>query len=147
MRIFILGFLACGLGLGHGCLQAAEPLPPKVDLALRQAAIPRDALSVVVMPVGASAAKAPRLLHHADVQRNPASLMKLVTTSAALDLLGPAYTWRTPLAVDGVVREGVLHGNVYIRGQGDPKIGVEHMADLAALARHGHSENSGRYRA
>jgi len=127
MRIFILGFLAAGLGLGHGCLQAAKPLPPKVDLALRQASLPRDALSVVVLPVGAGAAKAPRLLHQADVQRNPASLMKLVTTSAALDLLGPAYTWRTPLAMDGVVREGVLQGNVYIRGQGDPKIGVEQI--------------------
>ena len=102
-------------------------LPPKVDQALRQAAIPRDALSVVVIPLGAGTPKPARLLHQADVSRNPASLMKLVTTSAALDLLGPAFTWRTPLAVDGVVRDGILQGNVYIRGQGDPKIGVEQV--------------------
>lgn len=127
MRILLLSFLACGLGLVQLRLLAAEPLPPKVDQALRQAAIPRDALSVVVLPVVAGAAKPARLSHQADVPRNPASLMKLVTTSAALDILGPAYTWRTPVAIDGVVREGVLQGNVYIRGQGDPKMGVEQI--------------------
>jgi len=117
------------LGLGCECapVLAAEALPPKVDQALRQAAIPRDALSVVVIPLGAGTPKTARLLHQADVSRNPASLMKLVTTSAALDLLGPAFTWRTPVAVDGVVREGVLQGHVYLRGQGDPKIGVEQV--------------------
>jgi len=117
------------LGLGSECapVLAAEALPPKVDQALRQAAIPRDALSVVVIPLGAGTPKTARLLHQADVSRNPASLMKLVTTSAALDLLGPAFTWRTPVAVDGVVRDGVLLGHVYLRGQGDPKIGVEQV--------------------
>ena len=117
------------LGLGCECapVLAAEALPPKVDQALRQAAIPRDALSVVVIPLGAGSPKPARLLHQADVSRNPASLMKLVTTSAALDLLGPAFTWRTPVAVDGVVRDGVLLGHVYLRGQGDPKIGVEQV--------------------
>jgi len=117
------------LGLGCECapVLAAEALPPKVDQALRQAAIPRDALSVVVIPLGAGTPKTARLLHQADVSRNPASLMKLVTTSAALDLLGPAFTWRTPVAVDGVVRDGVLQGHVYLRGQGDPKIGVEQV--------------------
>ena len=117
------------LGLGSECapVLAAEALPPKVDQALRQAAIPRDALSVVVIPLGAGTPKTARLLHQADVSRNPASLMKLVTTSAALALLGPAFTWRTPVAVDGVVRDGVLLGHVYLRGQGDPKSGVEQV--------------------
>jgi D-alanyl-D-alanine carboxypeptidase/D-alanyl-D-alanine-endopeptidase (penicillin-binding protein 4) len=119
----VLSLLICLLCSGFALAQ----IPAKVDLALRQAALPRDALSVVVIPLGAGAAKPVRLLHQADVQRNPASLMKLVTTSAALDILGPAYTWRTPLAIDGVVRDGVLQGNVYIRGQGDPKIGVEQI--------------------
>jgi D-alanyl-D-alanine carboxypeptidase/D-alanyl-D-alanine-endopeptidase (penicillin-binding protein 4) len=81
----------------------------------------------VVVPLGAGPAQAARLAHQADVPRNPASLMKLVTTTAALDVLGPAYTWRTPVAIDGVVRDSVLQGNVYIRGQGDPKIGVEQL--------------------
>ena len=127
MRIFMSILLVLGLGCECAPVLAAEALPPKVDQALRQAAIPRDALSVVVIPLGAGTPKTARLLHQADVSRNPASLMKLVTTSAALDLLGPAFTWRTPVAVDGVVREGVLQGHVYLRGQGDPKIGVEQV--------------------
>ena len=102
-------------------------LPAKVEQALRQVAIPSDALSVVVIPLGAGTPKSARLLHQALVSRNPASLMKLVTTSAALDLLGPAFTWRTPVAIDGMVRDGVLQGNVHVRGQGDPKIGVEQV--------------------
>ncbi len=127
MRIFMSILLVLGLGCECAPVLAAEALPPKVDQALRQAAIPRDALSVVVIPLGAGTHKTARLLHQADVSRNPASLMKLVTTSAALDLLGPAFTWRTPVAVDGVVRDGVLQGHVYFRGQGDPKIGVEQV--------------------
>jgi serine-type D-Ala-D-Ala carboxypeptidase/endopeptidase (penicillin-binding protein 4) len=99
------------------------PLPPKVEQALRQAAIPRDALSVVVLPVGAGAAKPARLLHQADVQRNPASLMKLVTTSAALDILGPAYTWRTPLAIDRRgARWGVAGQCLHTRPRRPPKL-------------------------
>jgi D-alanyl-D-alanine carboxypeptidase len=67
------------------------------------------------------------LQHQAEVPRNPASLMKLVTTTAALDLLGPAFTWRTPLFIEGSVRDGVLQGHVYLQGSGDPKMGVEHL--------------------
>ena len=124
MRVFFSLFFVCG---AIAPVYGADALPPKVEQALRQAAIPRDALSVVVLPVGAGNSKPARLLHQAQVQRNPASLMKLITTTAALDLLGPAYTWRTPLAIEGGVRDGVLLGNVYIRGQGDPKIGVEQV--------------------
>ncbi len=58
---------------------------------------------------------------------NPASVMKLVTTTAALDLLGPAFTWRTPVWVDGPVVNGVLKGNVVIQGQGDPKLVLERV--------------------
>ena len=127
MRCLFIVLWAVVLGFGHLPARAGEALPLKVENALRQAAIPSEALSVVVLPLGAGAPKLARLGHQAQVPRNPASLMKLVTTSAALDLLGPAFSWRTPVGVDGVVRDGVLQGNVYIRGQGDPKIGVEQI--------------------
>jgi len=100
-------------------------LPPSVEDAMQRAKLPRDALSVVVLPVGLSGP--PRLQHQPEVARNPASLMKLVTTSAALDLLGPAFTWRTPVFLDGAVRDGVLSGHVYLQGSGDPKLGVEQL--------------------
>ncbi|HEX5698555.1 MAG TPA: D-alanyl-D-alanine carboxypeptidase/D-alanyl-D-alanine-endopeptidase, partial [Rhodoferax sp.] len=70
---------------------------------------------------------APRLSHRADQPMNPASVMKLVTTFAALELLGPAYTWRTPVWVNGLVVNGVLQGSVVIQGQGDPKLVLEKL--------------------
>lgn len=70
---------------------------------------------------------APRLSHRADQPMNPASVMKLITTYAALDLLGPAYTWRTPVWVNGRVVNGVLQGSVFIQGQGDPKLVLEKL--------------------
>ena len=112
----------CWLGLVHA---QNSVLPPSVEDALQRAKLPKEALSVVVLPVGVGGA--PRLRHQGEVARNPASLMKLVTTSAALDVLGPAFTWRTPVYVDGVWRDGVLQGHVYVQGSGDPKLGVEQL--------------------
>jgi D-alanyl-D-alanine carboxypeptidase/D-alanyl-D-alanine-endopeptidase (penicillin-binding protein 4) len=106
---------------------AAAGLPSTVEAALQRAQVPREALSVVVMPAAARGQSTPVLSHRAEVPVNPASLMKLVTTTVALDQLGPAFTWSTPVYVDGVIREGVLQGNVYLRGQGDPRLGVERL--------------------
>jgi D-alanyl-D-alanine carboxypeptidase/D-alanyl-D-alanine-endopeptidase (penicillin-binding protein 4) len=68
-----------------------------------------------------------RLSYRADAAINPASIAKLTTTFAALELLGPAYTWRTPVFVDGPIEGGVLQGNLYIQGQGDPKLVAERL--------------------
>ena len=120
------------LGLAWGA--PASELPAEVSAALARSKLPREALSVLVLPVEEETrgkpANAPRLSHRADVSVNPASLMKLVTTSAALELLGPSFTWRTPVYVEGAVRDGVLQGNVYVRGQGDPRLGVEKLWQL-----------------
>src|SRR5690606_33662248 len=58
---------------------------------------------------------------------NPASTIKLVTNYAVLELLGPSYTWKTELYVDGPLRDGVLHGNLYLKGGGDPKLNMERL--------------------
>ena len=100
-------------------------LPPEVQAALQRAKVPAEALHVMVVDTQAQAT--PRLSHMAQTPINPASLMKLATTTAALDLLGPAFVWRTPVYVDGTVRDGVLQGNVYLRGSGDPRLVVERL--------------------
>jgi D-alanyl-D-alanine carboxypeptidase/D-alanyl-D-alanine-endopeptidase (penicillin-binding protein 4) len=110
--------LLCNLAL-------AQALPPEVTFALARAKVPLDAVTLLV--VDAEAKSPPRLSHRATAQVNPASVMKLVTTYAALDLLGPAYTWRTPVFVEGAVRDGTLFGNLYIQGQGDPKLVTERL--------------------
>ena len=98
---------------------APSTLPRTVQAALKRAQIPADALSVFVAP--APPGQAPRLDWQSTAPRNPASVMKLVTTYAALDQLGPAFVWRTPLYLDGVIDSGAFRGTVYIRGAGDPK--------------------------
>ncbi len=114
------------LGLGGVCgLAAAQNLPPAVEAAMLRANLPRDAVTLLV--VDAERRQAPRLSHRASVPVNPASVMKLVTTYAALDLLGPAYSWRTPVYIEGAVRDGTLYGNLYIRGLGDPKLVTERL--------------------
>jgi D-alanyl-D-alanine carboxypeptidase/D-alanyl-D-alanine-endopeptidase (penicillin-binding protein 4) len=62
---------------------------------------------------------------NADLPRTPASVMKLLPTYAALDLLGPAYTWRTRAYAEGKLSGGVLKGNLYLQGGGDPLMTIE----------------------
>ena len=104
----------------------AGALPAEVEAALTRARLPRDALSVVVVDAQGGRTP-PRLAHRAQVPVNPASVMKLVTTYAALEQLGPAYVWNTPVYLQGTVQEGSLRGSVYIQGQGDPKLVMERL--------------------
>lgn len=103
----------------------AETLPATVHAALAQARVPASALSVLVMDAGESGQV--YATHRAQVAVNPASVMKLVTTYAALDLLGPGHTWTTPVYTDGPVKDGVLQGNLYLQGGGDPKLVTERL--------------------
>ena len=103
----------------------AQSLPPEVEAALQRANVSLDSVAVLVTEV--QSRSKPRLSHRASTPMNPASAMKLVTTYAALDILGPAFTWSTPVYLDGAVRDGVLTGNVYIKGQGDPKLVSERL--------------------
>lgn len=101
---------------------ALAVLPAPVLQALRAADIPPSAISVVVQSVEGGPA---RISHRAKQPMNPASVMKLVTTYAALDTLGPAYSWRTELLATVAPRDGVLDGDLYIRGSGDPALSME----------------------
>jgi D-alanyl-D-alanine carboxypeptidase/D-alanyl-D-alanine-endopeptidase (penicillin-binding protein 4) len=118
--------LAGGAG-AQASAPAPSPLPAEVEAALGRARLPREALSVLVVDAQGSARTAPRLAHRAQVPVNPASVMKLVTTYAALEQLGPAYVWNTPVYLQGTVQDGSLRGNVYIQGQGDPKLVMERL--------------------
>jgi len=107
------------------CAAVAAPrLPAEVQAALARANVPPEALAVVVQDVGSQRT---RLAWQAEQAFNPASLAKLVTTYAALDLLGPAWSWTTPVWLQGSVADGVLDGNLVIKGNGDPKLVLERL--------------------
>lgn len=113
-----------------GFVARAAALPPEVLAVLARAHIEPRSLAVWVAPVGSVGSEAPRLAHNADQAFNPASLMKLVTSAVALDVLGPTYVWPTPIYLDGELRDGVLHGNLVVQGLGDPSLVVERVQRL-----------------
>ncbi|MGF6755504.1 D-alanyl-D-alanine carboxypeptidase/D-alanyl-D-alanine endopeptidase [Paraburkholderia sp. GAS42] len=103
-------------------------LPPSVMAGLARAHVPLSSVSVVVEKIGD---RTPILALNAGKPMMPASTMKLVTTYAGLSILGPDYRWRTSAFADGTVDgNGVLHGNLYIQGTGDPKLVPEELIDL-----------------
>ncbi len=114
--------LLCCLCLGGAHAAPHGDLPTPVIVALRQAGIPASHVGVVVWEVGQPE---PLLAHKALSSFNPASVMKLLTTYAGLDLLGPAYTWKTEVYADGHADQGVLDGNLYLKGYGDPSLTLE----------------------
>ena len=114
MRYLII---ALSLLAGH-----AHALPDAVTQSLKGAGIPLDSVAIEVRRVDA---KKSLISLNAARALNPASTMKLLTTYAALDLLGPAYTWKTEAYLDGELRNGVLYGNLVLKGYGDPKLTLE----------------------
>jgi len=119
MKLLFIFFLATLASQVYG-----EDLPLSVREALRHARISLNDVGIVVREVNSAA---PLIQVNANQSMNPASTMKLLTTYAALELLGPAYTWRTEAYLDGNITEGVLKGNLFIKGYGNPKMNAEHL--------------------
>ena len=107
------------------CLSAgahAATLPADVVKALKQARIPLSAVGIEVREVNAST---PILSVNAKQPMNPASTMKLLTTYAGLEILGPAHTWKTEAFLGGRLEKGVLYGDLIFKGSGNPKLTLE----------------------
>ena len=100
---------------------AQAALPFNVQEALSKAQLPADSVAVVVQPVDGGA---PIISHNAAKAMNPASVMKLVTTYAALEALTPAYRWKTEVYRNGPLNQGVLDGDLIIKGYGDPALNI-----------------------
>lgn len=102
----------------------AQSLPAPIDSALRAAGLPTSSLSLWIAPVGGGE---PLLTHQAALPVNPASLMKLATSSVALARLGPGYRWRTEVALDQRPLDGRVQGHLYLIGRGDPQFTMERL--------------------
>ena len=90
--------------------------------ALKRAEIPLSAFGAYVQETGSGSIL---FASNANTPFSPASTMKLVTSNAALELLGPTFTWKTKAFADGVQTGDVLSGDLIIKGSGDPKLVME----------------------
>ncbi len=127
MRLARLAMVAFALALAPFALQARE-IPAPVRSALAAAGVPLSAVALRVEPVTSGA---PLLSLRSHEPMNPASVMKLVTSEAALGLLGPAFRFHTDAFLDGTLEGGVLRGNLVLRGGGDPTLTYERLWQLA----------------
>ena len=119
MRIFFIKlFLLCLLATRA----VAATLPDTVSEALKHAHIPLSSVGIVVQETHEAT---PIISLNAERAMNPASTMKLLTTFAALETLGPAYRWKTEAYLNGKLESGVLEGDLVFKGYGDPKLTVE----------------------
>ncbi|KAF7600855.1 MAG: D-alanyl-D-alanine carboxypeptidase/D-alanyl-D-alanine-endopeptidase [Candidatus Dactylopiibacterium carminicum] len=112
LRPMLLALLAGVSGAGHAAL------PESLARPAREAGLPPGSIALWVAPAGSSQAT---LQHNASLPMNPASVMKLLTTQAALEHLGSSYNWQTTAYLRGALREdGILLGDLGIRAGGDP---------------------------
>lgn len=99
-------------------------LPMEIAEAFARAKLPPEAIGTLVQEVGNHI---PLIESNTTTPYNPASTMKLVTTSAAIDILSPTFTWKTEAYALGKMRGNTLHGNLLIKGSGDPKFVYEDL--------------------
>lgn len=105
----------------------SKKLPKSITKLLKKHKIPAKNISVYIRDLNE---KTPLIEHNADKLRNPASTMKLLTTYAGLKQLGPNFSWRTEVWLRGELKNGVLNGDIILKGFGDPFLVMENFWKL-----------------
>jgi serine-type D-Ala-D-Ala carboxypeptidase/endopeptidase (penicillin-binding protein 4) len=129
LRAIAVALLVATAAFAH---VAGAALPRPVGRAFLDAGVPLNSVAIVVQETGRAR---PLFAHDPDRPMSAASVMKLVTTFAALELLGRDYRWKTEAYLDGPLADGTLRGNLVLKGYGDPKITVEHWQAFMATLR------------
>ncbi len=121
--------VACAVASLSAAQAPAQGLPADLVKPWRATRLPDSSISLVVQEIGG-----PRLVSiNASEPRNPASVMKMVTTWTALSDLGPDYTWRTGFFARGggrVDAQGSLSGPLYLKAGGDPLLTIQELWGL-----------------
>ena len=119
----------------------ATPLPRSLEIITDGHQLPDSGYSILVQEIDKTD---PLLSINADKPLNPASAIKIITTLAALEELGPAYLWSTEIYALGKIKNGVLNGDLLIKGYGDPYMVTENFWKLLQeIQRHGITQIKG----
>jgi D-alanyl-D-alanine carboxypeptidase/D-alanyl-D-alanine-endopeptidase (penicillin-binding protein 4) len=125
-------------------VRAQDAVPASVLAALQKAGVPPEALGAVALPLGPLAGESRVWRHRADVPMQPASTLKVLTSVVALDVLGTTVRGGTELRSDAPLKDGVLAGDLVLKGGADPDLGVpEFWALLTDLQAQGVREVRG----
>jgi serine-type D-Ala-D-Ala carboxypeptidase/endopeptidase (penicillin-binding protein 4) len=103
-------------------LTATDTLLSDLETLKRDTSLRHASLSYVISDYS-TGKPVPVTSSNADMSLVPASVMKVLTTAAALEILGEGKSFRTSLQYDGKIENRILKGNLYIRGGGDPTFG------------------------
>ena len=125
-RPILIAALLAGIGLSN----AQAQLPESVSLLLRSANIPEDAMGAIVLRGNTTV-----LSHGAERSMQPASTMKLVTTAVGLEQLGPIFRGRTELRTSADVINGVLKGDLILRGGADTDFNADVLTHMLQTLR------------
>jgi serine-type D-Ala-D-Ala carboxypeptidase/endopeptidase (penicillin-binding protein 4) len=109
---------------------AAAPEPPPLEALLKTAGLPLEAVSLVVAPLRPVVPGERVLQLGAERALQPASTMKVLTTLAGLELLGPTWRGRTRLLAAGPVENGVLNGDLVLEGGADMDLSADALQAL-----------------
>ena len=120
-------FFAVCLSVAGAAQAEDDDLPMGVQSALNVRQVPAGSLSIHVADVESGEV----VLSWRDGEpRNPASTIKLLTTLVSLDILGPAYRWKTEVFADGDISGDTLDGDLTLKGYGDPFLVTERVWQL-----------------
>lgn len=124
------------VGARHGAMApaasqaAAAALLTRVQDLARAGNLPIESIGLVVAPVRPAAPGQRHLALGAERPLQPASTLKLLTTLAGLELLGPTWRGRTRLLTAGRIEQGVLHGDLVLEGGADMDLSAEALQAL-----------------
>jgi serine-type D-Ala-D-Ala carboxypeptidase/endopeptidase (penicillin-binding protein 4) len=119
---------------GHAQSTVPPVLPESVAAELRAARVPLNAIAITLVPLSGSGIT---MAINENQPMNPASTMKIATTLAGLEVLGPHYVWRTEALATAPLKKGVLEGDLWLRGSGDPHLVIEELWLLVQRIRGG----------
>lgn len=122
LPVLLIGFLSVTMPA-----LAATQLPSAVADMLTRSPLPDNEVSLWVAPVDGGQ---PIVDWHSDTLRSPASSIKAVTTGVGLLLLGENFRWRTDFFTNGHLQDGVLQGDLFIKGHGNPYLVEEKLMDM-----------------
>ena len=95
-------------------------LPSGIETQIKKSGISKKDISIYIKEVGVGGGVVASL--NADKTRTPASVIKVLTTYAAVLKLGFDYRWPTQFYTTGALKNGVLHGDLFVKGFGDKPI-------------------------